>query len=239
VELGEHEAHVWYVRLATANSVDLQQACERVLSETEKTQYHRFLVAGAAHQYLVAHALLRTTLSRYRAVSAEAWSFLRGSHGKPSIEQPRERDLQFNLTHTDGLVACVVAREIAVGVDAESLERDVGGMEIADRFFAPREVLALRREPAAMQQQRFFTYWTLKEAYIKARGLGLALPLQQFSFDLDGGIAIAFAPELIDDPGSWQFVLARPTPQHLLAVALQRGGRADLRVTVQETGPLG
>src|SRR6185436_18685723 len=104
-----------------------------------------------------------------------------------------EPRLHFNLTNTRGLVACAVSVAHAeVGVDAEALDRSGETVAIADRYFSTEEVRALRALPESAQRQRFFAYWTLKESYIKARGLGLRLPLDQFSFRLGESIGIAF-----------------------------------------------
>jgi 4'-phosphopantetheinyl transferase len=134
--------------------------------------------------------------------------------------------LHFNLTNTRGLVVCAVSRVYEnVGVDAESLEHAGETVAIADRFFSPRETRALRALPPPRQRERFFRYWTLKESYIKARGLGLALPLEQFSFLLDEGpaIGIAFDPALGDDETRWRFGQFYASPSHLVAVGVDTG----------------
>ena len=124
-----------------------------------------------------------------------------------------------NLSHTDGLVALAVAKT-PVGVDVEDLQRRGRTVELSDRFFAPSEARALRALPEAAQRSRFFDLWTLKEAYIKARGQGLAIPLASFAFDLDHG-PLAFQPQP-GDPIIWQFARMDPTPRHRLALALAR-----------------
>ena len=136
-----------------------------------------------------------------------------------------EGGLRFNLSHTDGLVVCLVAVEREIGVDVEHTARAGSvGIEIAERFSSPSEVAELRSLPFADQRSRFFDYWTLKEAYIKARGLGLHLPLDQFSFHLGltpvtpereptrqhgapgpgpaPPIRISFGPRIPDDPAT-------------------------------------
>ncbi len=133
----------------------------------------------------------------------------------------------------------MVAKDLEIGVDVEDTERKSETVGVADRFFSPREVAALHALPEAAQRGRFFDYWTLKEAYIKARGMGLAIPLDQFSFLLDGAppIRIAFDPRLGDDAATWQFERFTLTARHRTAVAIRRTG-ADLRVVVRATVPL-
>jgi 4'-phosphopantetheinyl transferase len=105
--------------------------------------------------------------------------------------------------------------------------------QVPERFFSPQEVQDLRALPDEEQQMVFFDYWTLKESYIKARGLGLALPLRHFTFVRRPGLspAICFAPELHDDPSSWQFAQFWATRDHRMAVAVRRVGE-DLPIDV-------
>ena len=184
---------------------------------------------------------MRTVLSRYVAVDPSIWRFERNKYGKPAIAYPRGiPPLSFNLSNTTGLIACLVALGRDVGIDVEDTTRLGETVEIVDQFFSPTEVAALRALPSNDQRYRFFEYWTLKEAYIKARGMGLALPLEQFSFHLEvrQPVRIAFDPRLHDDPRSWQFAQFRPTSRHLMAAAIRRGMDADLTVHTQHTLPL-
>ena len=118
-----------------------------------------------------------------------------------------------------------------IGVDVERLSRVTKPSLIADRFFAPAEVAALRALPEPQQRQRFFELWTLKESYIKARGLGLAIPLHQFWFaEPDGDpVAISFGPELPDDPHAWQFRLIERGPEYATAVGVRQAGPVSYR----------
>jgi 4'-phosphopantetheinyl transferase len=117
---------------------------------------------------------------------------------------------------------CGVTLDRAIGVDVEDSRRRVEGPGIARRFFAPAEVRALERGELA-----FFELWTLKEAYIKARGQGLALPLRRFAFRRrDHDISVTFEPELGDDAGAWRFLLLGVQPSHVAALALRTGADA-------------
>ena len=108
---------------------------------------------------------------------------------------------------------CLVSGGREVGADVESLDRAGRWVDLADRYFAPREAAALKRVAPPDRPMRFLEYWTLKESYIKARGLGLAIPLADFSFDLParspGDITIRFTPAIDDDSARWQFSLER------------------------------
>jgi 4'-phosphopantetheinyl transferase len=120
----------------------------------------------------------------------------------------------------------------AIGVDVEDLVREAP-LELADHFFAADEVSALRRLPASEQSERFLAYWTLKESYAKARGVGLSLPLDQVAFRFDGAEPrICIDPRQGDNPDCWQFVQLRPFGQHQLAVCTRRCPGEDVALVV-------
>jgi 4'-phosphopantetheinyl transferase len=211
------------------------------LAPDEEKRRARYLFEHSRLEYLMTRALVRSTLSRYAPVAPEAWTFVANEHGRPAIAAAEHAWLHFNLSNTHGLIACAVARDLEVGVDVEDTERNTETVSIADRFFSAREVAALRALPEALQRGRFFDYWTLKEAYIKARGMGLAIPLDQFSFLLDEAppIRIAFDPRLGDDERAWQFEQFSLSARHKTAAAVRRGAGPDVRFVVRETVPLG
>lgn len=236
--LGPAEVHVWYVFYEDIVDPGLLTAYQALMTPDERQRHDRFVFARDRHQFLVTRALVRTTLSRYAPVAPADWRFEHNAHGKPRIAHaghqraPSDRrydrryGLCFNLSNTRGVIACAVAASSdELGVDVEDTSRPGETVDLADRFFAPVEVAALRALPAAEQRQRFFTYWTLKEAYIKARGMGLSIPLDQFWFHLDSDedIRISFDARLRDQPDAWQFELFRASERHLLALGLRRG----------------
>src|SRR5262249_38404375 len=151
-------------------------------------RHRRFLFAEHRHQFLISHALLRQVLSLYVDVAPAAWVFSTTAHGKPEIAAPAgPPSLRFNLSHPPGR-ACLAARLGGeIGVDVENMQRREVGLELAERYFASDEVAHLRRLEGAERKSAFFDYWTLKEAYLKARGLGLSLPLDAFAFSLPEG----------------------------------------------------
>lgn len=218
------EVHVWRVEPEAINDSRLLETYLGLLSPEEREKQRRFHFEKHRRQYLVSHALVRLTLSRYAPVEPQAWTFATNEYGCPRVAAEENAWLRFNLSHTDGMAMVAVARELDVGVDVEDALRAGETVGIADRFFAPSEVQALRALEASRQRERFFEYWTLKEAYIKARGMGLSLPLEQFAFELCPGDPprIAFDPRLKDDPESWQFVQLRPSQRHRAAVAVRR-----------------
>lgn len=210
-----------------------------ILAADEVSRCDRFWHQADRARFVIARALVRTMLSRYVGVPPQWWRLRIESHGRPEIDNlPHGApDLRFNLSHTDGLVACAVTIGRDLGLDVENIHRTLTH-DVAERFFSAQEVADLRTLPQADQRRVFFDYWTLKEAYIKARGLGLALPLGQFTFHRPPGRAphISFAPELHDDPASWQFAQFWPTAHHRMAVAVRRVG-ADLPIDVASVVP--
>jgi 4'-phosphopantetheinyl transferase len=242
LELNDDEVHVWGVVPQAVDDAGLLRRYEDVLSADEQAQRRRLRLDRLRHDYLVAHTLVRVSLSRYADVSPEDWTFVRNRHGRPDIGGPRGAPpLRFNLSHTGGLVVCAVAMRRAVGVDVEDRSRPLRCMSVAERFFSSVEVDALHALPEAERHSAFFTFWTLKEAYIKARGLGLSMPLEKFSFALDGGEgpAISFAPGLDDDPRRWRFALFRPTQRHVVALAAQREANGVVRARLRLAVPFG
>ena len=231
--------HVDLVHTTNAEALAKLDAYRAWLSPDEHERMARFVFDRDRRAFLLTRALVRTMLSRYAPMAPAQWRFIANAHGRPEIldRPPGVPDLRFNISHTDGLIACAVTIGREVGVDVEHIGRHLTH-DVAGRHFAPGEVADLRRLPEAEQPKVFFDYWTLKESYIKARGFGLALPLGDFAFKLNppGPPTITFEPALEDDPRTWQFLQAWPTPQHRLALAVRREGH-DLPVRIREIVP--
>lgn len=231
--------HIDLVHTADADALANLDAYRAFLSEDEHARMARFVFDRDRRAFLLTRALVRTMLSRYASIAPTGWRFIANAHGRPEIlDRPAGvPDLRFNLSHTEGLIACAVTIGREVGVDVEHINRHLTH-DVAGRHFAPREVSDLKRLPEDEQRRVFFDYWTLKEAYIKARGFGLALPLGDFAFTLNPPKPprISFEPSLDDDPETWQFLQGWPTPQHRLGLAVRRDG-SDLPVRIREVVP--
>ena len=120
-------------------------------------------------------------LGRYLDLEPHRLRFDYTPQGKPSLAgDSTQRALQFNVSHSGEILLIAVADERALGVDVEQIRRDIEAEAIAMRFFSPRERQALAELPVTVQVDAFFDCWTRKEAYIKARGDGLSLPLDEF-----------------------------------------------------------
>jgi 4'-phosphopantetheinyl transferase len=231
---------VWLVRQDAPSVLARLPAYEAALPDHERQRAARFLQEGDRARFVLGRVAARTMLSCYASLQPRDWTIEIDSHGRPELRSRPAGvpDLRFNLSHTPGLIACGITIGRELGVDVEYLGRRLTHDGIPERFFSAREVADLRALPQDRQDEVFFDYWTLKESYIKARGLGLALPLGQFTFLLAHGRppAIHFAPELSDDPATWQFAQYSPTREHRMAIAVRRRG-PDLPIVVAEVVP--
>jgi 4'-phosphopantetheinyl transferase len=231
---------VWLSSLSDLDD-EVRRAYQRYLTPPELQRLGRFVVQPPGDQFLAARALLRTRLALYTSVPALNWQFAENQHGRPYVVEPEEfRHLRFSVSHTHGLVACAFSAMHDIGVDIEDATREVEFREIAASHFAPRELEDMRSRPAEQLRATFYSYWTLKEAYIKGRGMGLALPLDSFWFDL------AVEPPVLDcashcgdDPKAWQFRQMAPTERHRLALGVRAAPtvRLDVGVRWADDGP--
>jgi 4'-phosphopantetheinyl transferase len=208
------------------------------ITREEDQRYRRFRFERDRRLFLATRVLVRGVLSRYAAVQPAEWRFVADRSGKPWVSEPAPAPpLHFNLTNTSGLVVCgvSVAHE-ALGVDAERLDRKVNYASLAARFFAAAEAEDLRTRPPDQWPRRFFEYWTLKESYIKARGLGLAVPLDQCAFAIETtGARISFTSAGLDEV-RWRFASIDAPPGYLIAVGADTGGH-PLSVRAQAFSP--
>jgi len=219
---------IWLARPESARDAAVLRRCKEILNPQEIDScaaYHR---EADRHRALVSRALLRETLSRYAPVHPGDWEFVVGAHGKPAIAAPAGLRLRFNLSHTGSLVACVLTLDDEIGVDLEDTTRVLDPLELAERVFSPEELAALQSLAPQPRRQRFFENWTLKEAYLKARGLGFALAPQSARFDLGerGRVRANFTPVAEDLPAGWWFALLGAQPGHVIALATRNGGQA-------------
>jgi 4'-phosphopantetheinyl transferase len=248
------QVDIWCAFSESITDPSLLERYHELLTDAERRQQSRFHFAHDRHRYLITRALVRTTLSRYADVAPESWTFVPNSYGRPAIgnEATQVRGISFNLSHSRGLVVLAVTRDQELGVDTEDMTR-APPLEIADRFFAPAEVASLRAQPPECQPHRFFQYWTLKESYIKARGMGLSLPLDAFAFHFSppDRVRLTIEPQLQDAPERWRFwqwwawssQASSPEPaqrQHMLALCVERvAAEPPPRLVMKEIVPFG
>ena len=218
---------IWIVSPAAMDEEQLAES-HRLMTSEERTRHAKFVFERHRREYATTRGLLRAVLSRYRPIERAAWGFQRNEYGRPSIEPPC--GLRFNLTNHPALVACAVREgELELGCDLEPLDRGAEVLAIAETVFADRELAELRALPAAAQPDRAIALWTLKEAYIKARSMGMSLPLKGFAFSFpDAGAQgaqgapprISFTDEIDDAPARWTFATI-DVEGHRIALAVE------------------
>ena len=228
-----HSAHVWVAETDTVAGEDMLAAAFELLSPEEASRCERFRFKADRNLYQLSHAMLRRTLSNYATVDPAAWVFSRRQHGRPEIDSPDSGlPLRFNLTHTRGLVACVVTRSIDCGVDAEQLAMRRHAMGIAERMFAREELQVLRGLSGQAFVEQFYACWTLREAYCKARGVGLANAGRHFHFEQNDSARWRICFDADHPAGSnWTLSVERMHDTHLLAVAVNAN---DTRIRMLE-----
>lgn len=183
VHLAEHEVHVWRVKLEAPD--DEVKHLSHVLTAEETQRASKFYFEKDRRHWIVAHAALRILLGRYLHIDPQTLLFTANDYGKPSIVYPLAGTrLHFNLSHSGNLALCAFAYDRHVGVDVEYMRAGIEYNELARYSFSARERATLLALPATLQEEAFFLCWSRKEAYIKARGRGLSLPLDQFDVSL-------------------------------------------------------
>ncbi len=232
--LGTHEVHVWRVSLEQPSGVlrDLRAT----LSADELAKSARFHFENDRRRYVVARSGLRLILGRYLALQPESIRFQYADNGKPSLTADVTPPLFFNLAHSGELAIYAFTRIGEIGVDVELIQSDFTGDEIATRFFSASEVDRLQQVQATERHRAFFDCWTRKEAFIKATGIGLSLPLDQFDVTLTPGEPAALLRTQWDENEARKWSLrALDLGQHYAgAVALRAHGwevASDLELT--------
>jgi 4'-phosphopantetheinyl transferase len=210
--------HLW--RRALHASAAEVNSCYGLLSNEEKERATGFRIERPRKDFVLTRGTLRLLLARYLGSAPEHVRLGSAANGKPFLEG--EPDLCFNVSHTDGLALLGFAKRRAIGVDVENLEREIEAELLAERFFSERERQALRRFNGDELRAAFFRCWTRKEAYIKAKGDGLSLPLDQFDVsvaanDEDALLATRSDP---DEAARWTICDVPIGPGYAAAVAV-------------------
>jgi len=219
-----NQVHVWHLDPDAETDGTLLNTLLSMLSEQERTQYRRFHFPEDAHRYLLSHAMVRRTLSRYTDIDPAEFEFSQAGNGKPALANPGLRSLKFNLTHTPGLAACVVTLVDECGIDAEKISARHNPVAVAKRMFSRAEHAELIQLQGLEQLEYFYRRWTLREAYVKARGIGLSFPTSKLHFRIrhEADIDIEFEESIDDDRENWMINLWRPGTEHIAAIAVAR-----------------
>ncbi len=208
------EIHVWHADLARSDEERVRW--EANLSPDEKERADRFHFVKDRNRFVVARGLLRELLGRYLRQAPASLEFSYGEYGKPSLSgENASSGLCFNLSHSSDLAVYAVARERNLGIDVERIRPEAASDRIAERFFSPREVNDLRTLPAEARVEGFFHCWTRKEAYLKATGMGLQIPLRGFAVSVLPGHPAQFLSGV--EP-RWHLAAYRPANGYVAAL---------------------
>ena len=207
----ESNVYIWYRSTASLDHEAVKSA-DQHLSTEERARRDRLRFGADRRDFTIAHDLLRRALSRYVDMPPTGWRFSTNDHGKPFLESidPQVRELSFSLSHTRGCVACAIASKAPLGVDVERIDQSQCVQEIADRYFSEKEAGWLRQCSDELRNIRFTELWTLKEAFLKAVGVGLSGSLSTVSFRFYEPARIQFSEPSSIDPHEWHFALFTP-----------------------------
>jgi 4'-phosphopantetheinyl transferase len=219
--LPEDEVQLWRIDLEAIRGVEARW--QEVLSSDESTRASRFRSPADRQRFVATRALLRKILGGYLATDPKALSFSYSKKEKPSLGAAHAgSDVMFNLSHSGGIALLAFTRRREIGVDVEQVRRDFDLEAIARRFFSAQEQTQLAAVPAEERADAFFRCWTRKEAYIKATGDGLSLPLSQFDVSLGAGETNALLATRPDDSetGRWRLQEVPGGPGYIGAVCV-------------------
>jgi len=219
-ELHKNQVHVWWLPLHESHPAIPQ--LRELLSPDELDRAARFRFPRHNAQFVLTRGTLRRLLASYAGISPQAIWFQYSEHEKPKAAGT---DIEFNVSHTDGMAILGFTRGRRLGLDIEKLRTDFQTSEIAERFFSAAERAALRELPLDRRYLPFFRIWTRKEAYIKALGEGLSHPLHQFDVSL-GDVAELLATR--PDPAErvrWQLQNLNIALEFAAAAAVEREGK--------------
>ena len=219
--LSDDEIHVWCVELDAAGEVAALAAC---LSAEESERASGLLTGTHQRRFVVARGMLRQLLGLYLDQDPGAVAFSRGAHGKPFLQKG---GLHFNVSHTHELALYAIAHTREVGIDVEWPRPQVAHEQIAARFFSLEEQEALAQVPTEQRRAAFYNIWTRKEAYVKARGDGIAAGLGTFAVSLGAEAALLRSAEARDELERWKLMALEPADGYVAALC---GAGVDWRM---------
>ena len=223
-QLPSHEVHIWCANLDVPPETSARLYA--TLTFDERTRSARFRFERDRQRFIVAHGVLRELLGRYLQTQPGRIGYVYNAFGKPDLGPEFGGRLKFNLSHSAGLALIAIAADSNVGVDLEYIRAQSDYAEIARRFFSAAEVDQLIALPKHLYAEAFISCWTKKEAYLKACGDGLAIPLNSFSVPLTTGPAhspvdLCVASNDIVPAKRWSFYTLQPAPGYIGALAIE------------------
>lgn len=226
--LTDDEVHVWRASLNFTESS--LQSLQHSLAADERSRADRFHFQKDREYFIAARGLLRVILSHYLGIAPSHLRFCYSANGKPALSNHGGNMLRFNLSHSHGLALYAITRYREVGIDLERIRADFPWEDLAQQFFSPQENATLGSLPASFRHWAFFNCWTRKEAYVKATGKGLMLPLDQFDVSLAPGEPAALLRTRwdVEEAARWSLQELIPGPGYVAALAVE-GDRYQLK----------
>ena len=222
------DVDVWVIALP--RSPDCIGPFWQILGPDERRRTEEFYRRSDSAQYVSSHAALRIILAHYAENDPRHFRFVCGAHGKPAIDPDLGLpDIRFNLSHSGNLAAIAVNLASEVGIDIEHIQPARANIAIAERFFSPQEIGALRALPESDQVLGFFSCWTRKESYLKARGDGLSVPLSDFDVSLAPEEPPVLLGSRIDpsEPNRWQLFEVPVEEGYVACLAMENSVEDD------------
>jgi 4'-phosphopantetheinyl transferase len=214
--------HIWRAPLDVAEG--RAEALRRSLSVDEISRAEQFLLAQDRDRFIVARGLLRAILGNYLRVAPGRVRFVYGSLGKPALAPEFSRSqIHFNLSHSDDLALCAVARGRRIGVDLERARPIPDARQIVEQFFSPREITAFVALSPSRRARGFLRFWTCKEAYLKAKGEGLAVALDRVDVSVVPGRPARLLSVDGDtlEASQWSLRELHPAPGYVAALVVE------------------
>ena len=221
--LATDEIHIWTVQDALIQDPVLLSAYQSLLNPDEVAIQKRFHFAKHQHQSLITRTLVRTVLSHYAPhIAPAAWEFTFNTYGKPYLSSKfSDLNLFFNISHTDNFIVLAISSSDHLGVDVENWRRETQLLKMPNKIFSPQENATLFNLVGEEKQKYFYSLWTLKEAYSKALGRGLSIPLDEVTFSLEGK-TIQMSSQTEDEANNWKFYQLVLQEDFTISIATER-----------------
>ncbi|MCP4320841.1 MAG: 4'-phosphopantetheinyl transferase superfamily protein [Alteromonadales bacterium] len=233
IPLQENEIHLWMI---DPQQIEASPSLTQMLTENELQRVNRYRSDKAKHTALITRTFIRLLLSQYENLTPLQWQFSVTDLGKPEVKNSRQ-PLRFNLSHNNELIICAITLTKDIGCDIENLSRKINVNAIAKRYFSSCEYKIIKAEPA-----KFFEYWTLKEAFVKATGLGISQGLDTFSFEINkteqsdsnDNINLSFNENCKEKTvQNWYHCLLFPDDKHCVGLSVNHKKQTDNKPSIR------
>lgn len=223
--LSPKQINIWRIHLLQDEHVI--NSCRNLLSGDEIERANRFHFAKHRRRFVIARAAAREILGKYLEISPRKLIFSYGAKGRPEISNDlNKRAMKFSLSHSRDLALLAIAQGLSLGIDVEFINGECATDDIAERVFAPREIRTLRSIIPTRRVEAFFSCWTRKEAYVKALGEGLGMPLKSFDVPFGPGVSAAVISVRMSakDALTWSIYDINAAPGYKAALVIEGEG---------------